>query len=179
VPRLLTKLVQDHVQEAFDDLREQSPDWKKFKGYITVVGDMFTTQEEALNYVENQDIGLAYACQYKHKDIKSGTAKLEKEKTKLEEKLLKASDALLTAITKGASALFGCRICDSKIKRSFIKTIQCPVCNGILGTENQRKKIIELSTQLDEVEKGIKESTGHVIAGKTAWIIGGRLGEVE
>jgi hypothetical protein len=177
--RIVSAVITQDPEEWFNEVRDHEKpenDWWKFTGYLTHFPDKeFASEEEARAQIEASPSGRVLVMKLKGSAKKTGIAKLEKEKAKLEEKLLKASDALMKSFTSAASAFLGCRMCGSKIARKFIKTIQCPVCNGIMGTDNQRNKILGLSNQIDEVEKGIKDTPGQVVTGKTSWLVGGKL----
>lgn len=86
------------------------------------------------------------------------SAKLAKEKAKLETKVTAVRDKGMASVREGKSKLLSCRSCGSKLARDHIQSLECPVCTKPLLPPGLATRLSALITELKEVDEAIQAS---------------------
>lgn len=145
--------------------------------------DRQDTKDAALKVIANgQDMGgVAWAVPFWGEVIESPQKKTRKAKLKrLEASLELFQTKLLKSFQAGKSKLVGCRTCNSKLARAYIKSIICPICNLPMGTVGQLQRLTSLLEDIKGLQQSIQEEPDKPKKGsKLAWAIGGWITQPE
>lgn len=127
---------------------------------IRFIDKVMSDYDSAKQFLKDNDRGWYDQLAVKFKDIPRDktTKKLEELKQKRKElwKVFSENSNKVNA-TEFKAEFIGCKHCNSKINKVYIKSNYCPVCNADMRSETTLKKIQATKIKLNNLDADIKE----------------------
>ena len=155
----------ESVQAEWDEYAANE-DWQEgcsgLPNNIRWINHICDDKEDAYDYIEKHDNGWydQLAVKFKSYHPLKETQKITNMKKRvldLHTKYLNANNNIHYANVK--SNFIGCKCCNSKISREYIKSNYCPICKNDLRPETTLEKIDNMKKAYLEAEKKLKEET--------------------
>lgn len=145
----------------------------KIRWYDSEVLPDYAAAEE---FLDNHDKGWydQLAVRYKEKDTNYTTKKLTEMKSRCSA-LYKQYHTFANKVVASdfKSQFIGCKYCNSKINKDYLKTNYCPVCQHDMRSETNLKKIAAMKQKLKELESQIRLEEQKMAQkhGKVKWLV--------
>jgi hypothetical protein len=143
----------------------------------------FNTANEAYEYISEQHSKWdgPMAVSFKIQGGKAVPAYVKNAIEKYEQATAKKEELVISirkAIFNAKSKFIGCKVCGSKINRSFIKDTSCPICNkATLISATDEKRIARANTKIEKTRFALQQARQKAnkqnANGKIGYVVGG------
>ena len=143
---------------------------------IRFIDKVMPDYQSAMAFLEQNDRGWYDCLAVKYKELPSGksTKKLDDLKEKLriayteyelENRKVVASDF--------KSDFIGCKNCGSKIRREYLNSNFCPVCQAVMRSDTIIKKLAAMNAIVNKLRNDIKEEEKRLAekSGQICWLV--------
>lgn len=143
---------------------------------IRFIDEVLPDYDAGVEYIQQHDKGWydCLAVKFKTYPNDKTTKKLDDLTAKFNEAHGKFAAAANKVVVKDFKSEFiGCKHCGSKIKKEYIKTNYCPVCNKDMRSDAVKDKISQLHKRQQQLADAIKEEKRKISVkyGETMWLV--------
>lgn len=187
------KKTKEEVKKRFRQQQQEDADYNGHQdgysgdfqtvGSIKFIDKTFNSYNEAYNFCMNNAEKWNYVVAVKYKKgetkISSTTKKLKESLNNTQEAIQNLNSKSFKDLKQAKSKTIGCKHCDSKINRTYLRTIQCPVCHKDLRSETIQKRLANLKSKKIVLEKRLKDAhkkeveKGAAKAKNSNWLVAG------
>ena len=127
---------------------------------IRFIDKVMSDYDSAKQFLKDNDMGWYDQLAVKYKSLpRNKTSKRLEELRQKRKELWKvfAENSNKVNATEFKAEFIGCKHCNSKINKVYIKSNYCPICNADMRSETTLKKIQATKIKLNNLDADIKE----------------------
>ena len=143
---------------------------------IRFIDRVMSDYDSAEHFLKENDKGWydCLAVKFKDKPRNKTTKKLDDLKQKRKETFLEYDKLNRKVAALDFKAEFiGCKHCNSKINKTYIKSNRCPICNEDMRSETTLKKLENMKEKINKIDNDIKAEERKLAEkyGEIKWLV--------